>query len=161
MKGPFLASSHRALSLIDFKSGFGNPRHFVSRFSLLPFLVYSFCVTPDWQDSTFRDLICWHVARFVNISWQVYRCPKRMEIDFTRYHNSLCDHALPRLLKIKKKTIAEINLNHCITDSRIYSNCNKCNKSYILLANINKKQNYSIIKNHNPLIELFHSLYNI
>jgi len=33
MKGLFLASSRRVLSLIDFKLGFGNPRHFVPRFS--------------------------------------------------------------------------------------------------------------------------------
>jgi len=48
MKGLFLASSRRVLSLIDFKLGFGNLRHLSPRFSLRrpshPYLSF-FCVT--------------------------------------------------------------------------------------------------------------------
>lgn len=100
IKGLFLASSRRVLSLIDFKPGFGNPVTsplvFLSGDS--PLYLSSFCVTElhiplirgreRERDSTLRDLICLHVVQFVNISRQIYHCPKWEEIDFARYHNS-------------------------------------------------------------------------
>lgn len=118
MKGLFLASSRQVLSLIDFKSGFGKPRHFSPRFSLRrPFRPFLFLLAlhptdSHRQDSTLRDLICLHVVQFVNISWQIYHCPKREEIDFARYHNSRWSR-ISRVVGRKERMIVEINWSYC------------------------------------------------